>query len=129
GGQMGDVLPFKEDGPVGHILQPQDQPAGGALAAAALPDDPDGLPLLHREGDVVDRLDRPVLSDLVVFFQSAYLQKRHQPSPPACSQQATFRPPPRSTSGGAHSAHFSSAWLQRGQNRQPFGILLWLGTV
>ena len=57
--ERGQVPAEQRDAPADHMpvvrQQPHDGQAGGALAAAGLPDDPDALALTHVEGDVVDR--------------------------------------------------------------------------
>src|ERR1019366_8571240 len=56
---IGHVRPFEQDRPRGWIEQPDQQTRRRALAAAGLPDDPDGLATLDVERDSIDRLDRP----------------------------------------------------------------------
>ena len=53
--EAGDVDPVEGDPAAGHPGQPQDHPADGALAAAALPDEGDHLASADLQVDVVDR--------------------------------------------------------------------------
>src|SRR5205807_1224823 len=51
------VATLELDRAAGRLDQPQQQPAGGGLAAAALPHQPEDLAGLDLEGDVVHRFD------------------------------------------------------------------------
>ena len=49
-----EVLPSNSDPPAGRLVQPDDRPAGRALAAAGLADEPERLAAAQRERDAVD---------------------------------------------------------------------------
>src|SRR5258706_11312366 len=53
-GQPGDVLAVEDDRPAGQLLQPDDAPAEGGLAAAGLADQAERLPRPDLDADVVD---------------------------------------------------------------------------
>src|SRR5690606_25645671 len=53
--QLGDVPPVEQDAPVGRLDQPEQRAAEGALAAAALADQPERLSAADVERDAVER--------------------------------------------------------------------------
>ena len=55
--ELRDVLAVEVDGSLGRLVEADDRASDGGLAAAGLADEPDGLALLDRQGDVVDRAD------------------------------------------------------------------------
>ena len=54
-----EVLALEQDRPGCRLVELQNAAARRGLAAAAFPDEAEGLPLLHVEADVVHRLDVP----------------------------------------------------------------------
>src|SRR5439155_24455438 len=60
-GELHEILPLEEDlaslDHHGRRDEPEDREDGERLAAPALADDPEHLPTLDREGDVLDRRD------------------------------------------------------------------------
>ena len=54
GRQRRDVLAVEDDAPARGLDGAQDEPPGGRLAAAALPDEAERLPGLDGEADAVD---------------------------------------------------------------------------
>ena len=77
--QLPAVLP-EDDATVGGIVQADDHPPGGGLAAAALPDEPQRLSCRDREvdavdgPDVADRAPQQPLLDREVLLQARHLQ-------------------------------------------------------
>ena len=80
------VLAAEHDVAGRRFNQPEDAPAGGALAAARFADQAEHLPFVDREAHVVDRLDdrrgtqEPLLSRKM-FDEVTDLEQRHQGAP------------------------------------------------
>ena len=92
---LGDVLSLEQDASGGGIEQAHQEPCGGALAAPGFADDPQRLPGLDSEGDLIDRLhradppleddplrDRKMLGEATSFDQGGGRHRDH--APPRC---------------------------------------------
>ena len=90
--ELRDVLPVEQDASGGRLVQPQDRPPDGRLAAAGFADEPKRLAALDLERHVVDRTDvadMPVEDDAAldrkpdaeVFQLDEVAVRAHQPSP------------------------------------------------
>jgi hypothetical protein len=55
--ELGDVSPVEDDAAVSRLVEPQDRPADGRLAAAGLADETERLPATDRQRHVVDGAD------------------------------------------------------------------------
>ena len=100
------VHAVKLDAALGGLDEPQHRPGQGGLAAAGLPHQAQGLPLVEVEGDVVHRLDVALgaegpaldgepLAHILHIQQHAGIGRRHLDTS-SQRKQRTARPPPMS---------------------------------
>ncbi len=98
-------------------LQPQDQLAGGRLAAARLADEAERLAARDREADAVDRVHlaaaRPnkPCSDRVVLAQVAHLEQQSPSGGASCARLASRAPRSASPIGSQQAAQWPGAVL------------------
>ena len=125
-------LPVIKDLAGGGLMEAQDGPAKGGLAAARLPHQAQGLPLVDEEGHILHCLDAGAFDSLngEIFIEVFYLQQffSHPSSPP--SPSAPPGPAASRRSGGfrplPHRGAFSegtSSWRRGigGQRDSPRG--------
>src|SRR5690606_14788439 len=139
GRERRDIIALIVDRPVAWLDQAQQQACERRLAASGLPHDRKCLAGPHRDGNVIDRIDRrrrleETLLAAEALGKIAPLDDGHAllhglahcGAPRFCSsgayQQAARWSGPSSGEGGTSSRQRWSANGQRGENRQPFGI-------
>ena len=111
------VLILEEDCAGRRLHQVQHAAAGRGLAAAALADQREGFSFSDRETHVIDGADGAEM-----LHETADFQKRGHGSVSRARQHRTRRPGSTSRSSCGRW-HGSTAWGQRGANRQPGGRL------
>src|SRR5262249_31411542 len=127
---------FEPDAAGGRLDQPQHQPGGGRLAAAALADPAERSAGLEREADAVDRLqlvamdlEERALGHRIMLGEVLDAEQRLAHRPPSTRWQATRWPGAAGRSAGASAAQRAMACGQRLRKLQPEGRSLRSGGV
>ncbi len=133
--ERGDFRAAEAHATRGGVEQAHYQPPGGRLAAAALAHQAEGLAGPQVEAHAVDRVDHPALAEQAaaefeVLGEVLHPQEfvAHRSASCRCSQQAAAWVEPRAKPGGRSRSHGAKASGQRGQNAQPGGKSVRLGT-
>ena len=134
-------LPSSSIAPAGRLVEPQDRPAGGRLAAARLADEAQRLARGDVEAHVVHRLDlgppraaaRPCRSGSTSSARATRTSgarlRRHGAAPrsSASHQQAASCPGPTGSRGGFSTRQRLKTCAQRGANGQDRGSAISTG--